>query len=64
MKEFILLLLVACSSVFLLGYSIHMLIGGLVSDAAETWVIGITCALGIAVLTVMGWNIIRQRRTR
>jgi len=64
MKEFILLLFVACSSVFILGYSIHMLIGGMVSKATETWVIAGACTLGVAILIFMGWDIIRQRRKR
>lgn len=64
MKEFIILILVACSSVFILGYSIHMLIGGLVSESTETWVITIACAIGVIVIVFMGWDILKQRRLR
>ena len=64
MREFILLLFVACSSVFILGYSIHMLIGGLVSKATETWIIAGACTIGVVILAYMGWDIIRQRRLR
>jgi len=64
MKETIILVLVATSSIFILGYSIHMLIGGLVSTEAEQWIIAGACLIGIAVLAFMGWDIIRQRRLR
>ncbi|HEC18743.1 MAG TPA: hypothetical protein ENI97_05310 [Gammaproteobacteria bacterium] len=64
MKEIIILASVAVSSVFLLGYSIHMLIGGLVSPATEQWIIAIACLIGVGVLAFMGWDIVRQRRHR
>ena len=64
MREVILLLFVACSSVFILGYSIHMLIGGLVSHTTETWIITGACTVGVVILVFMGWDIIRQRRMR
>ena len=64
MKEIIILTLVAVSSIFLLGYSIHMLIGGLVDKTTEQWIIVIACLVGSAVVAFMGWDIVRQRRTR
>ena len=64
MKEAIILILVAFSAVFLLGYSIHMLIGGLVSQETETWIIAIACVAGIAIISFMAWDILRQRRMR
>jgi len=64
MKEIIILASVAVSSVFILGYSIHMLIGGLVSETTEQWIIVGACLIGVAVLTFMGWDIVRRRRQR
>ena len=64
MKELILLLLVACSSVFILGYSIHMLIGGLVSETTEMWIIAGACTIGVGILIFMGWDILKARRMR
>ncbi len=64
MKEVVLLLITAISSVFILGYSIHMLIGGLVDETTETWVIAVACLLGIGVIGFMGLDIIKQRRQR
>jgi putative Mn2+ efflux pump MntP len=64
MKEAILLIFVAASSIFILGYSIHMLIGGLVAEATEQWIIVCACLLGTVILAFLGWDIIRQRRLR
>lgn len=64
MKEIAILILVACSAVFLLGYSIHMLIGGLVAESTERWVIGIACSAGVAIVCFMAWDIFQQRRAR
>ena len=62
MKEIIILLLIACSSIFILGYSIHMLIGGLVSEATENWIITGACIIGVVILIFMGLDIVKQRR--
>jgi hypothetical protein len=64
MKELAILVLVALSSVFILGYSIHMLIGGLVSEGTEKGIIVIACTVGVAIISFMGWDIMRQRRRR
>jgi threonine/homoserine/homoserine lactone efflux protein len=64
MKEIIILTSVAASSIFILGYSIHMLIGGLVSESTEQLIIIVACLIGVAVLAFMGWDIVRQRRRR
>lgn len=64
MKEVVILCLVALSAVFLLGYSVHMLIGGLVTKNTESWIIGIACSVGITIITFMGWDILKQRRNR
>jgi hypothetical protein len=64
MKEIILLALVAISSIFILGYSLHMLIGGLVSPGTEQWIITVACVVGAIIVAFMGWDIVRQRRMR
>ena len=64
MKETLILILVAGSSIFILGYSIHMLIGGLVDETTERWIITAACLTGAAVVAFMGWDILRQRRRR
>ncbi len=64
MKEIILLMLVAISSIFILGYSLHMLIGGLVSAETEQWIITTACVIGTIIVAFMGWDIVQQRRMR
>lgn len=64
MKEIILLGIAAVSSIFLLGYSIHMLIGGLVSESTEQWIIITACSIGVIAIVYMGWDIIQTRRQR
>ncbi len=64
MKEIVILLAVAASSIFILGYSIHMLIGGLVDPETEKWIIVAACAIGVAIVLFMAWDIMKQRRLR
>jgi len=64
MKEAILLILVAASSIFILGYSVHMLIGGVVSKETEKWIIAAAVLTGTVIVALMGWDILRKRRLR
>lgn len=64
MKEVIILLFVAISSLFILGYSIHMFIGGLVSPETEKIAILTAVMIGAVVLVLLGLDIVRQRRKR
>ena len=64
MKEVVILVFVAISSLFILGYSIHMFIGGLVSPQTEKLAIGIAVMIGTVILVLLGIDIIRQRRKR
>jgi len=64
MKEIIVVVIVAISSLFILGYSVHMLIGGLVSPETENISIIIACSIGAVILFLLGLDIIKQRRKR
>ena len=63
-KEIVILIIVSVSSLFILGYSVHMFIGGLVSESTERWAIGIASGLGAIVIGFIIVDIIRQRRQR
>lgn len=63
-KEIIILIIVSLSSLFLLGYSIHMLIGGIVSETTERWSIIVACILGAIIIGFLVMDIFRQRRQR
>ncbi|WP_455223162.1 hypothetical protein [Kaarinaea lacus] len=64
MKEVAILIFVAISSLFILGYSIHMFIGGLVSPQTEKIAISTAVIIGAVILAFLGLDIIRQRRKR
>ena len=64
MKEVFILLFVAISSLFILGFSIHMFIGGLVSPQTEKIAIVTAVIIGAVILVLLGLDIIRQRRKR
>ena len=64
MREIVILIIVAVSSLFILGYSIHMFIGGLVSPQTEKISITVAVIIGFVVLLFLGLDIIRQRRKR
>lgn len=64
MREIIIYTLVAFSGLFILGYSVHMLISGLVSPETETTIIAAVCLVGAGVIGYMAWDVIRQRTGR
>jgi putative Mn2+ efflux pump MntP len=64
MREVVILIVVAISSLFILGYSIHMFIGGLVSPQTEKISIAVAVAIGFVILLILGLDIIKQRRKR
>ena len=63
-KEVIIMLVVAVSSLFILGYTVHMFIGGLVSESTETWITIAVCSIGAIVLAFLGFDIAKQRSKR
>lgn len=62
MKELLIYGLAALAGLTILGYSVHMFIGGLVSQATEYTVIAIVCVIGAAVVGWMVWDVIQRRR--
>jgi len=64
MKEVIFYLIAAVTSLVVLGYSVHMFVGGLVDPDTERWLIGGACVIGATVVAMMGWDVVRRRRAR
>ena len=64
MREIIILVIVAVSSLFILGYSVHMFIGGLVSPETEKYSIAAAVSIGFVILLFLGLDIVKQRRKR
>ncbi len=61
MKEIIIYLIAAVAGLAILGYSVHMLIGGLVSKTTEFTVITCAVLVGAALLGYLAWDVIRRR---
>ncbi len=62
MKEIIIYAIAAVASLFIFGYSIHMFIGGLVSEETEIALITLTCLLAAGVIAFMVRDVINRRR--
>ena len=62
MKEIALYLISALGFLFLLGYSIHMMLDGFVSDRIELIIILIAESVGVIVLAILARNIYLARR--
>ena len=63
MKEAIIYLIVAISSLILMAYTVHMFVGGLVEEETQDMITIIVLGVSASVMAVLGWDIIR-RRTR
>lgn len=64
MKEVIFYGVVGVSALFILGYSIHMLIGGLVAPETERRIIIAACLAGVGVMAYMVWDVRKRRGLR
>ena len=62
MKEAIIYSIAAVACIAVLGYSVHILIGGLVSAATERLTIVGACLGGVGIIFYMVWDVIRHRR--
>lgn len=62
MKEILIYSLATVAALIMLGYSMHMLVGGLVSRVTEFVIISIACLMGLVVISYMVWDVVRRRR--
>lgn len=62
MKELIIYTIAAVSSLFVLNYTVHMFVGGLVSEDTENWLKIAVGLIGFAVISFMYWDVIKRRR--
>jgi len=63
-KEIFIYALVAASSLFLMTFVVHMLVGGLVSETTEQWLTIGLCSLVACLMAAMAWDVVRRRRGR
>jgi len=62
MKEIIIYTISGVSSLFILGYVVHMFIGGLVSEQTEIIAISGIVVAGALAMSYMAWDIVKRRR--
>lgn len=61
MRPLILFGVGASASLFILGYAVHMFIGGLVSRSTEIITIAVAVLIGASAITWMTWDVLRRR---
>jgi len=61
-QEILIYFIVALSSLFIMSYAVHMLIGGLVSKETEYLLILATCLIGVVAIGFMVQDVIRHRK--
>jgi len=62
LQEALIYLVVAISSLFILGFATHMLVGGLVSPETEYLLIELVCFADVIVIGFMTWDVIKRRK--
>jgi hypothetical protein len=60
-KEVLVYAVVAASSLFISAYTVHMLVGGLISAESEYMWMSVICSAVALVVAFMAWDVIRRR---
>ncbi|HLA74408.1 MAG TPA: hypothetical protein VJM76_00665 [Gammaproteobacteria bacterium] len=61
-KELFIYALVAVSALTIMGFSVHMLVGGLVNQTTEYAIIVGVCFAGALAIAYMAWDVVRRRQ--
>jgi len=61
MRKTIVYAIGATASLFILGYTVHMFIGGLVSEQTEHIAIAAAVGIGAVAIGWMTWDILRRK---
>lgn len=61
-QEILVYVIVALSSLFIMGFVMHMLVGGLVSPETEYLLIALICLADLVAIGFMAQDVIRRRR--
>jgi hypothetical protein len=64
MLEALIYLISAATSLAVMCYAVHMLVGDLVSIDTEYLLILITFLVGVVLLALMAWDVIQRRTNR
>jgi hypothetical protein len=63
-SEILVYLIVAISSLFIMGYAMHMLVGGLVSPETEYILIALICIMDMLAIGYMARDVIQRRKNK
>jgi len=61
-KEILVYIVVVCSSLFLSAYTVHMVVGGVVEEKTEYFLMGVMCLLVASAISFMAWDVYKKRR--
>jgi hypothetical protein len=64
LRELAVYALVAASSLFLMTFVVHMLVGGLVSETTERWLTVALCSAVALLIGAMAWDVARRRSAK
>ncbi|MEJ1958819.1 MAG: hypothetical protein WDM70_04685 [Nitrosomonadales bacterium] len=64
LQEVLVYLVVGISSLFIMGFAMHMLVGGLVSPETEELLIVFICLLDLTAMGFMTRDVIRRRKRK
>lgn len=62
LREILVYMIVAISSLLIMGFVVHMLVGGLVSPETEYTLITVVCLADVAAIGYMAWDVAKRRR--
>jgi hypothetical protein len=62
MAEILIYLTIALGSLIMMGYTVHMFVGGLVSAETEYLLIAFTCLSVACIIGYMAWDVIQKRK--
>jgi membrane protein DedA with SNARE-associated domain len=64
MSEILIYLVIAIGSLLMMSYTVHMFVGGLVSQETEYFLIAAACVVVACVIGYMTWDVIQKRKGR
>ena len=62
MREILIYCITGCTSLFILSYATHMIVGGLVSERTEIYIIIGVLLAALSAMAFMVWDVLKTRR--
>ncbi len=63
-KELLLYGTVAFASLVVTAFTVHMMVGGIVTEATEHLIMTGVCLVVLVVIAFMAWDVVKRRRGR